>query len=165
MDSLKAYLRFVPVGPLIAVATVAGIWWMSTGPSAVARVPDVRGLAADAAQAVAASSGYTTRITLQSGAGLAGTVLDQEPTAGDVAGKGTAIDLRVSSGAPQVKVPDVRGMPVSEARLVLEETGLEPGDVTYRRSPGNEENRVITTNPRPGATVDASTPVALIAAA
>lgn len=165
METLKAYARFIPVGPLIAAAAVAAIWWMSTGPGAAARVPDVRGLPADAAQTAAASAGYRTRITLQSGAGLAGTVLDQQPTPGDIAGKGTAIDLRVSTGAPQVKVPDVRGMPVDEARLVLKETGLEPGDVTYRRSPGREPNRVISTNPKPGATVDAATPVAVIAAA
>jgi beta-lactam-binding protein with PASTA domain len=56
-------------------------------------------------------------------------------------------------------------MPVDEARRLLTESELSAGDVTYRNSPGSEPNRVVSTDPPPGSTVDAGTPVDVVAAA
>jgi beta-lactam-binding protein with PASTA domain len=56
-------------------------------------------------------------------------------------------------------------MPVDEARRVLREAELTPGDVIYRRVASGEPNRVISTDPPGGATVDAGTSVAVVAAA
>jgi serine/threonine-protein kinase len=73
--------------------------------------------------------------------------------------------LTVTKGARQVGVPDVRGMPVAEARRVLRDADLVPGDVTYRPRPDRESNRVYATDPPAGATVDAGTAVHVYAAA
>lgn len=136
---------------------------MSTGTDALARVPDLEGLRLQAAQSRALASGYPTRVVLTAGPGLAGTVLDHEPPPGSLAHRGSPIVLRVTQGARQVRVPDVRGMPVAEALRLLSEAELAPGDVTYRRDPRKEPNRVVTTDPAPGASVDAGTDVNLTA--
>jgi serine/threonine-protein kinase len=104
-------------------------------------------------------------VALRTGPGRAGTVLEQQPEPGDFLARRSAIVLAVSRGARQVGVPDVRGMPVDEARRVLREAELTPGDVIYRRVASGEPNRVISTDPPGGATVDAGTSVAVVAAA
>jgi serine/threonine-protein kinase len=116
------------------------------------------------AQKVAAAAGYSTSVVLRAGPGRAGTVLDQQPEAERFLGRRSAIILAVSRGARQVGVPDVRGMPVDEARRVLAEAELTPGDVTYRRETRAEPNRVISTEPPGGSTVDAGTKVDVFAA-
>jgi serine/threonine-protein kinase len=151
-------------GPVLAAAAVTALWTMSTSADAVDRVPDLRGLRLDVAQTTASTSGYTTRVVLGSGPGVAGTVLDHEPTAGSLLARGSPIELHVTRGARQIRVPDVRGMPVSEARQLLAEAELTPGSVTYRPAPGKEPNRVIVSEPAAGASVDSGTSVDLTAA-
>jgi serine/threonine-protein kinase len=161
---VEIYVRALRwVGPVIAVAAVAGVWGMSTGTDALDRVPDLEGLGLQVAQAKAQSSGYPTRVVLAEGPGVAGTVLDHEPPAGSLAQRGSPIVLRVTQGARQVRVPDVRGMPVAEALRLLDEAELAPGNVTYRREPDKEPNRVVMSDPAPGAAVDAGTGVHLTA--
>lgn len=138
---------------------------MSTSAGALAKVPDLAGLPLQDAQAVAAASGYPTRVVLRPGPEVAGTVLSQEPAAGEFLAQGAAVELHVTRGARQIGVPDVRGMPVDEARRLLAEAELTPGDVTYVPAPDKEPNRVISTAPGPGDLVDAGTAVSLEAAA
>jgi serine/threonine-protein kinase len=164
MDEIARWLRRVPAGPVVAVVSIVAVWFMSTRPTALAPVPDLEGASVIVAQTEAAAAGYTTRVTLKSGPGRAGTVLAQQPAPRTLLARGAAIVLFVTRGARQVGVPDVRGLPVAEARRVLREAGLTLGDVTYRPAPGREANRVITTDPPPGATVDAGTAVAVFAA-
>lgn len=151
-------------GPVLAAAAVTGLWAMSSSTAAVDRVPDLRGLQLDVAQVRASTSGYPTRVVLDAGPGVAGTVLDHEPPAGALQPRGSPIELRVTRGARQVRVPDVRGMPVREARQLLAEAELTPGSVTYGAAPGAEPNRVIASHPAPGASVDSGTSVHLTAA-
>jgi serine/threonine-protein kinase len=164
MDVLKL-LRHIPVGGVVAVAAVAQLWVMSGSPTALDHVPDLVGLRGDVAQRQARASGYLAHFVIRPGPGRAGTVLDQRPDPGTLAGRSSAIDLFVTEGAPQVAVPDVRGMPVHEARQTLIRAGLEPGDVTYRRGTGAESDRVISSDPKGGSVVDAGSKVSIIAAA
>ncbi|MGH2760199.1 MAG: PASTA domain-containing protein, partial [Actinomycetota bacterium] len=117
---METYVRALRwAGPVLAAAAVAGLWGMSTGTDALGRVPDLAGLGLQAAQGRAQASGYATRVVLESGPGVAGTVLNHEPEAGSLAERGSPIVLRVSQGARRVRVPDVRGMPVAEALGLL----------------------------------------------
>lgn len=152
-------------GPVLAAAAIAGFWGMSNGTDALARVPDLAGLPLQAAEQRAKAAGYATRVILEPGPGVAGTVLDHEPASGRLAQRGTAIVLRVTQGARQVRVPDVRGMPVAEAFRLVGEAGLSPGNVNYRRDPGKEPNRVLRSDPAPDASVDAGTEVHVTATA
>ncbi len=168
MDELTLLLqrlRRVPAGPLIAVAAVVGLWFMSSAPDALARVPDLEGLPLESARVQADAAGYHPRILLRDGPGRAGTVLRQHPPPTAILARGGSIDLHVTRGAKQVGIPDVRGMPVDEAQRLLRQSQLSPGDVTYRTVPGGEPNRVIATDPPAGATVDAGSTIHVIAAA
>ncbi len=164
MDALTRLLRRIPPGPVLAAAAVAVIATMATRPDALTRVPDLEGERLHNAQAEAASAGFTTRVVLKTGPGAAGTVLTQQPEPDGLLAGRSPVVLFVTKGARQVGVPDVRGMPVAEARRVLVESDLTPGDITYRPTPSGETNRVYATDPPAGATVDAGTAVHVYAA-
>jgi serine/threonine-protein kinase len=164
VDGLTRWLVRVPAGPVIAAAAIAGLWGMSVQTTSLARVPELTRLDVTTAQREAAAAGYSTSFSLRDGPDRAGTVLDQQPEPGSFLARRSVIALAVSRGAKQVGVPDVRGMPVEEARRVIQGAELTPGDVTYRRAVGKEPDRVISTDPPQGATVDAGTRVDVVAA-
>lgn len=161
MDSL----RRIAAGPLIAAACVAGLWLMGSAPDALAPVPDLTGRPVETARLAARADGYHTQVIERPGPGRAGTVMSQHPKPGVHLAKGARIDLHVTRGTRQVVIPDTRGMPVDEALRVLRQAGVSPGEVTYRTVEGAEANRVISTEPRQGATVDAGSTVVVVAAA
>ena len=165
MDRALRLLAHVPVGPVVAVAAVAGLWLMSNAPAAANRVPDVEGLQVNPAIARAVEEGYFTKVSWTRAGGVAGTVVDQQPPAWSVRSRGTDIVLTVTRGAAQVRVPDVRGVDVDEARRRLDRGHVVPGAVTYREAEDQGSNRVITTDPAPGKLVDVGTTVDIVAAA
>lgn len=152
-----------PVGPVIAVGAVAVLWAMSTLPSALARVPDLRRGPSDAAAATAQRNGFTVVIVERDGGGIAGTVVGQDPSPGTYLRRGEAVTLEVSRGAPQVAVPDLAGMPVDQARDALEDAGLRLGDVRYRVFRGREPGRVVSSDPGAGADLDRGSSVEVVA--
>ena len=54
-----------------------------------------------------------------------------------------------SPSGEQVTIPDVSGMTIEEAEMVLEEFGVSVGDVTYDTS-NHETGVVLMQNPPPG---------------
>lgn len=164
MDQFASLLKRVPPGPVLAAAVIAVLAFLSSQPNALARVPELEGKRLHEAQAEAAAAGFTTRVVLRAGPGAAGTVLAQQPSSEVLSARRTPVVLIVTKGKRQVGVPDVRGMPVAEARQVLKDADLTPGDVTYRPTPNAEPNRVYATDPPAGATVDAGTAVHVYAA-
>lgn len=138
---------------------------MSGLPDASNRVPVVTGMQVNPAIAKASYAGYFTDVVFRRGGGIAGTVVRQDPPAGVLVNKQSRITLVVTRGAAQVRVPDVRGIQVDEARRRLDRGNVVPGDVTYKKDAKRVSNHVITTVPAPGKLVDAYTKVEIIAAA
>jgi serine/threonine-protein kinase len=92
------------------------------------RVPEVVGLQEDEAVVRLADAGLRTETRFRPSAKPTGAVLEQEPTAGTMAPKGSTVVLVVDRGAPQsatVTVPSVTGQRVSEAQERLRAAGLE----------------------------------------
>ncbi len=54
-----------------------------------------------------------------------------------------------SPSSQQITIPDVSGMTIEEAEMVLEEFGVSVGDVTYDTS-NHETGVVLMQNPPPG---------------
>jgi beta-lactam-binding protein with PASTA domain/tRNA A-37 threonylcarbamoyl transferase component Bud32 len=81
-------------------------------------------------------------------------VISQNPKPGLEVPKNTPVDLVVSDGPePQsVKIPDVRGKMLEEAKETLIESLLGVGNVSYQDSP-LPEGTVIAQNPLPGTEV------------
>jgi eukaryotic-like serine/threonine-protein kinase len=165
VDRVLKLLARTPVGPVVAVVTVAGLWLLSGTPAAAHRVPDLEGLQVNPAIARAAEEGYFTKVVFRRVGGIAGTVINQSPEARVVRNKGTRILLEVTKGAAQVKVPDVRGVVVEEARRQLDRGHVTPGAVTYTEHAGTASNHVIKTDPPAGKLVDVETTVDIVAAA
>src|SRR5688572_28066256 len=114
------------------------------------KVPNVVGMTYDDAAKRLTTDGFRSSTGEQRfhASAPAGTVLEQDPPAGSVEGKGAEIVLHVSSGQRRGEVPNVVGMTRQQAELAIENAGLDVGDV--------EEIRANT----PRGTVSASRPVA-----
>jgi beta-lactam-binding protein with PASTA domain len=164
VERIARSLLRIPVGPVVAAVAVAGIWMLGNTPDAAARVPELRTLNVNTAIAKAAHAGYFTNVSFRKGGGIAGTVVAQRPEPRVVFDKHSTIVLVVTRGAAQVKVPDVRHLPVDEARRRIDRGNLRVGHVTYRRDPELEPDRVIATRPKQNTLVDAYSTVDIVAA-
>jgi eukaryotic-like serine/threonine-protein kinase len=86
-----------------------------------------------------------------------GRIISQTPEPGDFLEVGSAVDILISSGAPEVVVPDVLGWDKQDARAELEGRQLRVRLV--RRNSDEPVDTVINTDPRPAATVAVDTVV------
>jgi serine/threonine-protein kinase len=69
------------------------------------------------------------------------------PPAATTVAPGSRVALVVSRGAPTIAVPDLLGLSAVDARVRLEEAGLELGGVTRRRTPGTAPGTIIAQRP------------------
>ncbi|NGO14253.1 Stk1 family PASTA domain-containing Ser/Thr kinase [Streptomyces sp. HC44] len=83
-----------------------------------------------------------------------GTVLDQDPTAGDEVEKGSTITLTVAKEQSQSTVPDVTGRTCDEAKAQMEENDLVGVCTEVETDDDNLIGKVITTSPAPNTQAD-----------
>jgi len=108
-----------------AVALVAAGFWLFAGGSAI-EVPDVVGEDQAAATQLLQTAGLKLgEVTEEATDAPAGTVIAQEPLAGEKADEGSAVSLIVSSGPAKIAVPDLSGMTGDEAEKALSAVGLK----------------------------------------
>lgn len=91
-----------------------------------------------------------------------GTVIDQDPAAGELRAEGSKINLTVSLGEDTVTVPDLSNMTAEEAQRELARYGLEAVSGTAEYSDDVEEGRVMGQDPAAGATVSSGSKVTYI---
>ena len=127
---------------------------VSAGP-ATAQVPDLTGKTdGDAARAIAAA-GFAVGPALKSrydGSVPSGSVIEQNPPAGTMAAKGSAVSYRLSRGKQTATVPDVQGLLKGSARSKIRAAGFLTV-YTEAYSTGVSKDRVIGTNPDAGSTL------------
>ncbi|HYD09052.1 MAG TPA: PASTA domain-containing protein, partial [Acidimicrobiales bacterium] len=90
----------------------------------------------------------------------AGTVIEQDPAAGETLPPGSAVRLTVSNGPGTEEVPDVVGMTANEAANVLGRAGFSVTEQTEESD--REPNTVIRTEPPAGSQHDRSQPVVVV---
>lgn len=123
-------------------------------------VPDLRGLQEDEATSRARDAGYDVHpVRAWRRRTTAGQVDAQRPAAGRRAPEGSIISITVSRGPPPVRVPDVRGLPLSGAREVLQSRGLRIGGL--RAGGRGPEGAVVVIRPRANALVQSGSEVEL----
>ena len=124
---------------------------LSSGPGPVT-VPDVVSFDVDQARQVIDAAGLRIggidSIPSSSDPGL---IIGTRPAIGTTRQPGTTIDLLVSKGPADIRVPDVMGLKQDEARQRLETAGLRVGTVTTR--PGRRNAPGIVLEQRPAAGV------------
>ena len=98
------------------------------GQAAGVEVPSVEGLPKEQAKQKLNDSGFkVVARSRESSATEAGKVLYQSPSPGQRAEKGSRVEIAVGDGPPDVRVPDIVGMKLSDAETALNEVGLKVG--------------------------------------
>lgn len=91
-----------------------------------------------------------------------GHVISSDPIAGKRLAVGSEITLVVSTGKPILSVPNVMGMSPGDARRALEEAGFRViPENEARPSTEGDQDKVVDSDPPPGAQVPADQPVRL----
>jgi beta-lactam-binding protein with PASTA domain/predicted Ser/Thr protein kinase len=90
-----------------------------------------------------------------------GTVVEQDPAAGDEVERGTAVDLTIVESPALVAVPNLEGSSVEEAEAALLELGLEPTGPVEEPSETVDEGSVTRTDPGSGEEVDPGSTVTI----
>lgn len=135
------------------------------GPVSEARVPDVVGMAADAADELL--SARKLRMIVQERRHderiAKDAVVSQAPLAQSRVHAGSEVSVVVSSGPSRKKVPALTGLKLDEAKLALEQAGLALGPIS--ESDSGEAGTVTAAVPAAGTEVEPSSSVALAVAA
>ncbi|MCL6550370.1 MAG: Stk1 family PASTA domain-containing Ser/Thr kinase [Acidothermus cellulolyticus] len=131
---------------------------VSAGPKTVT-VPDLTNKSLEDARAALRALGLTVgNVTQRDSQQPAGTVLDQNPKPGSPAAAGSRVDLVVASGTGTV--PDVRGLPASDAEQELTSAGYAY-NVVEEPSNDVQQGFVINQVPGPGRTAPLGSTVTL----
>ena len=126
------------------------------------QVPAVVGLTQALAQDAIERTGLEVGdVTERESQAARGAVLEANPAAGTPVSPSTRVDLVISSGPPAVNAPDVVGQSYSAARAMLEQVGLQLGDVTTDSLATGISQTVISQTPAAGARVAPGTRVSL----
>ena len=162
--------------PLPWLGTLAGgflvafvaVWiWIGRGNDLTpdSKVPNVVGLKSDQAQSELSAAGFTVRPADMQYHPTApeGTVLQQSPSAGQRAGRGSGVTLAVSAGQRRATVPEVVGKSVEGATAALVAAGFEVGDVIEQPA-ANQRGEVVFSTPTAGTSVVLPATVSLVIA-
>ncbi|HKX34168.1 MAG TPA: PASTA domain-containing protein, partial [Actinomycetota bacterium] len=90
-----------------------------------------------------------------------GTVLEQDPAAGDEVERGTNVNLTIVEAPDQVAIPDLEGSSVEEAQAALIDLGLEPSGPVEEPSETVDAGSVTRTDPASGEEVEPGSTVTI----
>jgi serine/threonine-protein kinase len=144
---------------LLAIAGGAAAWQLLT-PDQV-EVPKVVGKSASRATAILEKDGFEVKTHGVRSSKVPGTVVTQDPRAGQEADDGSTVDLGVSSGPGQQLVPSVENLPAKQAVQALNQAGFS---VTQDPQPSLTVPKgiAIKTSPRAGKLVPRGSDVRLL---
>jgi beta-lactam-binding protein with PASTA domain len=151
--------RWVILG-VLALALVALAVWALTRPGHTA-VPSVIGKDVDAATATLEDAGFDVDTDEGPSPARAGTVVEQDPPAGEEAEDGSTVTLSVSTGPGTAKVPDVAGLTARAATRKLDNAGFRV-DLEERFSDDVPAGRAIGTRPEAGTKLEQNQVVRLL---
>ena len=123
---------------------------VSSGPGPVA-VPDVMAFDLPQARRVLEAAGLRIgAIDTVANVAEAGVILATRPAGGASRAPGGAVDLIVSRGPAEIRIPDLVGLPQEQARERLESVGLRLGSITTRSGRPEQPGVVVEQRPAGG---------------
>ncbi len=127
-------------------------------------VPLVENQLQQTAEEILAERGFDLRVRDQEESDTvpAGYVISQSPAAGTLADEGSTVQVVVSLGASTVTVPKVEGLELDEAKSVLREAKLIPGQVVREPNDEVEAGIVLRSDPPADSAAAPNTPVNLV---
>jgi eukaryotic-like serine/threonine-protein kinase len=147
---------------LLVLGVGTGVWYINSGQ--FTKVPGVLGERQAQAEKRLGAAGLTVgKIEhAYSDTVKRGSVIGTDPEPGARIRKHDSVSLTVSDGPETVKVPDVTGSRLAEAKQRLKSDGLEPGMVTEEFSDEVAKGSVVGTSPRAGAERRAGSAVSIV---
>ena len=135
--------------------------FVSSGPEQLT-VPDVTGLSRDSAESRLRDEGFGVSVAEQESDEPEGDVISQNPAGGTEVSKGETVTITVSTGTPQVDIPDVIGLSGSSAKSRLKSAGLKP--VTQERTvtDPSQDGMVVEQRPGSGTQLDKGAEVVIV---
>ena len=123
-------------------------------------MPSVVGIQVDSATQTLEGAGFDVNIDTVVNNAATDTVLEQDPTAGSKATKGSTVTLTVSSGPGTAPVPQVKGLSVPEATKLIQKAGFDV-QLKQKFSKSVAKGDAAGTDPGAGAQVRRGTTVTL----
>lgn len=118
------------------------------------KVPDVKGEHWEAAREILEDKGLKLKVVNRIYSEVEKDhVINQRPEADDIVKKGREIEVVLSKGLETVRVPNVVGETLENARFILENEGLSLGEVTQVNDSSTPEGVIVTQSPKRGTTV------------
>ncbi|MDT0381041.1 Stk1 family PASTA domain-containing Ser/Thr kinase [Streptomyces sp. DSM 42041] len=139
----------VVLGAVLAVLLGTGVWYINSGQ--FIRTPSVLSLTEGDARAKLRDAGLEVRVERDHSLTVdRGRVMESDPSPGERIRRNGAVTVVVSRGPEVVKVPDLSGTPLDDARRELKGLGLEPGLVIRRFDEEVAQGAVVSTEPAAG---------------
>ncbi|MEU0131519.1 Stk1 family PASTA domain-containing Ser/Thr kinase [Streptomyces sp. NPDC006289] len=150
------------VAVLLVLGAGTGVWYINSGQ--FTRVPSLLGRTQSAAEQRLSDEGLDLKGVERAYSDTVerGTVISSDPGSGERIRGNDAVGLVVSRGPEIVKIPDVEGIALADARRELKGSGLAPGMVTREFSEDIGRGEVIRTDPEIGSERHADSAVALV---
>jgi serine/threonine-protein kinase len=118
------------------------------------RVPTLAGLARDdALAALRTASLEPGQVVERPGREARGTVLSSQPEAGQQVPQGTPVELVISAGPSELRMPDIVGRELFEVRATLEQLGLRISETQYDSTSALPIGLVVSQVPAAGSVV------------
>ncbi len=156
-------VRVLLVAGILALLGAGSWWWFALGPGAYTRVPDVTGLAADAALTEIEDAGLRADVTqAHDDVVPEGLVVNTSPGPGEPVLKDGAVGVVVSLGILMLEVPEIAGVAESDALTTLTDAGLVVGTVSRPYDMTVPLGVVISTNPGAGEVIPHNRPVDVV---
>lgn len=127
-------------------------------------VPNVIGLTAEEAEKEISDAGFEVgRVqSIPDDTQEAGLVIDQDPSGGTKAAKGSTINLVVSQGTEQLSVPNLVRMTLDQARTQLSVDGFVLGNVGDEFSSDIPEGQIISQDPAANTKLAKGSPINVV---
>ncbi|MEQ8199868.1 MAG: PASTA domain-containing protein [Syntrophomonadaceae bacterium] len=169
-DAVKTKKKMKPMGKgIIAIAVLgflSGIFWMLGGNlfgGAEVAVPNIVGMDINQADQELRKLGLILKVIAHENNDQVAPdcIITQDPGPGRKVKAGREIEVKVSEGVQQVKVPNITGVTVSDATTRLSNKGLNLGTLDNVWNEKYAEGVVVSQNPLADTTVSAGTKVNL----
>lgn len=166
--------NWVPiVVTLILIALLGGLlWFLATNllsdennqTGVLVEVPNVVGKSRPQAESDLEDAGFVPVVADRvpaTGDQQPGTVLEQDPKAGDQVERGSNVNLTIVGNPTTVQIPDLQGRSVADAQAALTDAGLVPGAPTEEPSDTVDQGLVTRTDPAAGQEVERGSTVTI----
>lgn len=138
------------VTALLVLVVGTGVWYINSGQ--FTRVPSVLGQTEQEARQRLSDAGLDVKVGNDfSDTFRRGTVMSSDPGSRARVRGGGPVTIVVSRGPEVVRVPDLAGLDLADARRTLKEAGLAPGIVTRSFDEDTEQGTVVSSDPESGA--------------